>query len=118
MVFWVLTKMIPEAAAADLWEVANAHYQKFWDLRAHYRAENLRLFQVTQKAHSNMHSCLRSGELNPRVCWCFKYEDFMGTMRKLASSCKNAYGVEVSKNILQKWIVAPEWLLKYSWVMK
>jgi hypothetical protein len=108
----------PGAAADELWETCNGHYQSFWKLREHYKTENLKLFQVTQKAHSNVHSCLRAGELNPRVCWCFKYEDYMGILRKLAASCKTAYGVEVSKNIIRKWIVAQEWLLKYSWVMK
>ena len=105
-------------AAAELWETANAHYKLFWDLREHYRLLRLKLFQITQKAHSNMHSCLRSDELNPRACWCFKWEDFMGVLRKLASSCKHAYGVEVSKNMLRKWIIAYDWLLRFSYVAK
>ncbi len=109
---------IPEAAATDLWETANSHYSTFWDLREHFRIEGESLFQVTQKAHSNMHSCLRAGELNPRVCWCFKYEDYMGILRKLASSTKHSYGVETSKNMLRKWLVAIDWLLRYSYIMR
>jgi hypothetical protein len=42
----------------------------------------------------------------------------MGVLRKLAMSCKAAYGVEVSKNMLEKWVVAHEWLLRYSYVMR
>ena len=52
------------------------------------------------------------------MCWCFKYEDYMGLLRTLAMSCKNAYGVEVCKNMLHKWVIAQEWLLEYSYVLK
>jgi hypothetical protein len=77
-----------------------------------------KLFQLTQKAHSNIHSCHRAGELSPRICWCFKYEDYMGLLRKLAMSCKNSYGVEVGKNMLEKWLIAQEWLLLYAYVLR
>ena len=65
-----------------------------------------------------MHACLKGGEMNPRKVWCFKFEDYMGHMRRLATSCKNAYGVEVCKNVLHKWVVAEDWMYKYSYIMK
>ncbi len=42
----------------------------------------------------------------------------MGLLRKLAMSCKNSYGVEVGKNMLEKWLIAQEWLLLYAYVLR
>jgi len=42
----------------------------------------------------------------------------MGHMRRLASSCRTAYGVEVGKNMIEKWRVAQDWLYRYGYVMK
>ncbi len=72
------------------------HYKVFWDIREHFRAEGMQLFQLTAKAHQNMHSCLLCVALSPRKCWCFGHEDFMGKMRILAHRASHAsYGTQV-----------------------
>lgn len=107
-----------EAVAEELLKTGLNHYKLFWGLREHFRIEGEQFFQLTAKAHSCCHSCVLSGEINPRKVWCFKFEDYMGHMRRLASSCRTAYGVEVGKNMIQKWRVAQDWLFKYGYVLK
>ena len=100
-----------------MFKTGTEHYNLFWQLREQFRIEREKFYILTQKSHSCLHSCYRSNEMNPRLTWCFKFEDYMGHMRKLASSCKNAYGVDVSKNMLEKWWYGKEWLLTYNYVM-
>ena len=64
--------------ALDLFTSACGHYQAFWRLREHFRLEKLGLFQLTQKAHSLMHTCKDSDQLNPCRTWCWKFEDCVG----------------------------------------
>ena len=78
------TGSCPGDAAEKLFRTASDHYYTFWELREHFRLEVSDLFQLTQKGHSCMHMFKRSGHMNPRRVWCYKFEDFMGHMRILA----------------------------------
>ena len=97
----------PEESADDLIATGFLCYHTFWELREFFRVEELQLFQLTQKAHQNMHCCLLCTALSPRRTWCFGAEDFMGKMRTLAlSASKGASGVAVSRRMLEKYLIA------------
>ena len=82
------------------------HFKLFWDLREHFRLEGMQLFQLTAKAHQNMHSCILSVALNPRRSWCFSHEDFMGKMRTLAlMASKGSFGAQVSKRMCEMYLI-------------
>ena len=59
-------KADPGDAATELISIGFEHYRKFWQLREHFRKEDMQLFQLTAKAHHNCHACLLSAALNPR----------------------------------------------------
>ena len=114
----------PGRAHKQLVRAGFHHYYKFWELREHFRVENLQLFQLTQKAHSCQHACLLSNVLNPRFSWCYKFEDFMGAMRILSSSCTKvggraakSGGTIICNKIVDKWREAFHLLLKDPHVM-
>ena len=97
----------PAVAATDLIETGFLHYKVFWDLREHFRKEEMQLFALTAKAHQNMHACLLSVALSPRRTWCFGAEDNMGKLRTLAlSASKGCQGMQVSRRMVDKWLVA------------
>ena len=94
--------------AEDLVESAMLHYRVFWQLKEHFDQEDeVKLFMLTAKGHQNVHACLASTSLSPRMSWCFGGEDYMGKMRILASAAsKGTGGLGVSRKMLQRYRVA------------
>ena len=61
------------------------------------------LYHSVPKMHMSHHMAERFKYLNPRFCWTFKCEDFVGKMSKLAHNC--TYGIarlSVSASICEK----------------
>ena len=67
--------MSPGDVVHRLVDTALLHFRTFWKLREHFRTEGLPLFQVTAKAHQNVHAALMSESLSPRRAWCYSNED-------------------------------------------
>ena len=67
----------PVADSEELIDTALLHYRALWQLREHFRLESMPLYQITAKAHSNVHTCFTSASMNPRLVWCFQAEDFI-----------------------------------------
>ena len=53
-------------------------------------ADSLRLYGITPKFHWMWHISRFSRFLNPRVVWCYQYEDFIGRIQRAAASCQVA----------------------------
>ena len=64
----------------------NAFLQHYTFLNDWASKENRKLFHKVNKHHSFIHLCLGAGELNPRLHWCFKSEDFVGHISRLGHS--------------------------------
>jgi len=47
----------------------------------------LQIMNITMKLHYIVHACSRAKYLHPRFGWCFRGEDFMGTIRTVAAAC-------------------------------
>jgi len=98
---------LPAPAARDLVNTCFAHLYAFWELRQHWAGEQYPLFQLTQKGHYLMHSCLLAHELNPRLSWCYTGEDFMGKMRDVCGACSKGCSCwAVSNKTMDRWSLA------------
>ena len=56
----------PGPIADDFVATTFAHYDAFWELREHFRGENIGIFNLTAKGHQAAHTALLSSALNPR----------------------------------------------------
>jgi len=98
---------LPEDQSEDLATAARVHFTTFNSLKKHFEEEDYPIFQLTSKAHYVFHCCLLAHCLNPRMCWCYTGEDFMGKMRALATSCaKGALPWKVPLKMILKYLVA------------
>ena len=57
--------------------------------------EDRRLFHITMKCHTCSHLIKNSREMNPRCCWNFRAEDFVGRISTLGASVM--HGVKSTK---------------------
>ena len=56
----------PGDQAKQLVAEAFKHYNFFWQLRTHFKAEDLPFWQLTSKAHHCCHAAISSTSLSPR----------------------------------------------------
>ena len=74
-------------------------------------AQDNELFHITIKTHFLLHCCLDRS--NPKKMWCFRGEDLMARMRKLAFSCaKRSQSWQVGNKAIGKYCVALDLLFK------
>jgi len=91
---------IPEPDATALLD-ACLEYCQAQSRMSNYNA--LQICNVTMKHHYMVHACSRAKYLHPRFGWCFRGEDFMGTVRTVAAACLHGSRKElVSKKIGQR----------------
>ena len=57
------------------------------ELCLHFQDQTPCLFPEIPKIHMLLHVAQQCDQLNPRLTWCYKGEDFMGVHRNLAKSC-------------------------------
>ena len=90
----------------------NAFLQHYTFLNDWASKENRKLFHKVNKHHSFIHLCLGAGELNPRLHWCFKSEDFVGHISRLGHSCSpGVASTKLSTKLLTKYRVLLHLLL-------
>ena len=81
---------LPEDSAKQFIKCGFLMYQFQKELRAYFEMDEdcgKTLFSITSKAQMVLHACLLSGEISPRLVWCFMAEDFMRKVQRLAESC-------------------------------
>lgn len=78
---------LPPAVAAELVKATDTFVICAYALQQHFLASDRKLFNVTIKFHYLCHLALSSVHLNPRLGWCYVGEDYMGKIKKVASSC-------------------------------
>lgn len=84
--FFFLT---PEEHAVTL-EKAEQFFDNYAWLNNWAREEGKPLFHIVIKFHTLLHLIQGSKFLNPRFVWCFKSEDFVGKISRLAHSVSMA----------------------------
>ena len=73
------------------------------------------LFNMTTKFHEVWHVIYFGRFLNPRMMWCYSFEDFIGKIKKAAQSCvcatqmHNILGTLVGNYILALSIELRKW---------
>ena len=79
---------LPGDAAARLLEVTREYLQLVSALRNHF-GSRLQLFHVTAKSHYLIHVAMLAKYMNPRLCWCYSGEDFVGRIKQVIASCQH-----------------------------
>ena len=81
------------------WLIMMAHINVFFDsyhaLNAWALAEGRNLFHIVMKHHTLLHLIENARLLSPKVTWCFKAEDYVGTISHIGHSV--AMGVRSTK---------------------
>ena len=63
-------------------------YMVHFNWLTRYAEENLKmLYNLSYKLHHFWHIVYHARYLNPKLGWCFQFEDFVGTMIKCARGC-------------------------------
>ena len=90
-------------AAVHYIEVFLGHYA--WLHQWAQRPENDRYaYPIVIKFHMLQHVALCARYLNPRICWCFKAEDYVGRISTLAASVSGGNKASVvSRKLADKW---------------
>ena len=64
------------------------------------------LYNIVYKHHTFIHLCLGSYHMNPKFHWCFKSEDFVGAIAKMAHSCTHGVAsTKLSTKVLPKYSI-------------
>ena len=81
-------EMVPSDEKADYmlqqYDLFLVHYNHIATLSMH-RGDLL--FNMTTKFHEVWHVVYFGRFLNPRMMWCYSFEDFIGKIKKAAQSC-------------------------------
>ena len=88
---WVLTPKEHRTVMAE----AAALFDPYQSLHEWAEETGRWLFNIVPKFHTFAHLCLNSQWLSPRVFWCFRSEDYVGKISKLAKS--SSFGVRSTK---------------------
>ena len=100
---------LPERAADELWQLANevcVHYDSLTRLALQ---RGKLLYSPAFKVHAMLHLCRSALYQHPRATWSYVFEDFVGRVKELATSCM--HGTPLHK-IASK--VVSQWLLGFS----
>ena len=99
--------VLPPEAARRFKHAIFSFLACFNALGSHYMAANVKLFDITIKAHYLAHAALRASELNPRLGWCFSGEDFMKHAKKLLGMCATGTCAQLtSRKFADQYLVA------------
>ena len=86
--------------------LCNSFFLDYTSLHNWAADENRLLYNIVFKHHSLLHLCLDSFFLNPRFHWCFKSEDFVGAIAKMAHSCTHGVAsTKLSTKVLPKYAI-------------
>ena len=101
---------LPEDDAKKFVKCGFIMHQLQKDLHGHFEQDEdctKKLFSLTAKSHMVLHSCILSGNISPRVVWCFMCEDFMRKVQRLAESCvRGVKSTAVSHKMMDKYRLA------------
>lgn len=120
------TDWVPTARESDrLLRYATRFLSAYEWLSNWAEAENRMLFKIVPKFHTFHHLAIKARWLSPKLCWCFKAEDYVGKISKIAASC--IFGLKATKlsiKLMDKWLlmfhfritrpVIRDWSMKYT----
>ena len=78
---------LPADAATQFTETCFCVGQLHKQLGEHFKSKDIKAFNMTAKSHMLMHLALNSGDIHPKLGWCFQGEDFMRVVQTLLQSC-------------------------------
>ena len=80
---WSLPKDVAKTFKQHMFTVGQLHKQ----LSDHFKAIDIKIFNMTAKSHMLMHIALLSEHVHPTLGWCFQSEGFMRVVQRLLQSC-------------------------------
>ena len=101
---WVPT----EREATRLLKYAERFLGAYMWLSSWAESQDKLLFPLVPKFHTFHHLAIKAKHLSPKYCWCFKAEDYVGKISKIAASA--VFGVKSTK-------LSIKLLEKYSYMM-
>ena len=97
---------IPEDAAAGLLQSCDdflVHYN--WLCHNGLESGNMH-YNIVLKTHMLWHICYMARWINPRFCWAYEFEDFVGQMITSAKACMAGTPLRlVGKKVLQSYLM-------------
>lgn len=91
-----VTGEVPSLAEALVFRDSAAQFSRSYAaLNEWSTAAARRLFPITPKFHMFLHMARAAKHLNPKYHWCFKAEDYVGRISRIAASV--AHGVKSTK---------------------
>ena len=86
--------------------LCNSFCQEYTSLHNWAKEQNRMLYNIVYKHHSFIHLCLGAYHMNPKFHWCFKSEDFVGAIAKMAHSCTHGVAsTKLSTKVLPKYSI-------------
>ena len=79
--------VLPAGASSEFEATCEKVLQLYNSLAQHFLEEEMRLFDVTSKAHFMQEIALMAKYISPRLTWAFMGEDQMQKMSRVAKSC-------------------------------
>lgn len=103
---------LTEAEEEFTMSLCNSFLQEYTYLNHWAETSGRKLFHIVFKHHTFIHLCLGAAEMNPRFHWCFKSEDFVGAIARLAHSCTSGVAsTRLSTKVLPKYAILLHLLL-------
>ena len=103
---------LTEAEEELTMSLCNSFLQEYTYLNHWAETSGRKLFHIVFKHHTFIHLCLGAAEMNPRFHWCFKSEDFVGAIARLAHSCTSGVAsTRLSTKVLPKYSILLHLLL-------
>ena len=90
-------------SAVRCYEIFLLHYNALLHLSL---ARNVKNFNLTTQAHYLWNIANFSRYMNPRVIWCYEFEDFMGTLTLSGKTCVHGSPMAIIGNkVLENYLL-------------